>query len=242
MVLDSILPLKRLKEIDEDEIKIKHIAVDISDISFLEKINKDKGEESLEEIEITLSKRLEVIKNIYDLQIKNKIPILTIYISRKKDKPIFFGKIYEKINEILDMLEKISIVDGVRITVIGKWYDIPNNTTERIRRIIDKTKDNESFFINLCINYDGKEEIIDTCKILGHKIKMGKIEPNEIDEEVFKENIYTSKFSIPERIIVLSRKKKLFSFLLWDSSDANIYFLEKRWNEINQKEIEKYFQ
>ena len=242
MVLDNILPLKRLKEIDEEKQKLKHIAFDISEVAFLEKLWKEKGEESTQDIISNLDKKNELIKAILDLQIKNKIPIVTLYVSKKRDKPIFYGKIYDKFNEIFQFLEEVSTKNGIRVTIVGKWYDVPNSTLDSIRRMIDRTKNNESFFLNMCINYDGREEIIDSCKILAHKAKSGKILPNEITEENFKENIYISKFSAPDRIVVMSKKNKLSSFLLWDSSESRIFFTEKGWNEINPKDVEKYYQ
>ena len=242
MVLDNILPLKRLKEIDEEKEKLKHIAIDISEVSFLEKMWREKGEESTQDIINSLDKKNELIKKVLDFQIKNEIPIVTLYISKKKDKPIFYGKIYDKISEIFQHLEEVSAKNDIRITIVGKWYDVPNNTLDSIRKIIEKTKSNESLFFNLCINYDGREEIIDSCKILAHKAKSGKILPNQITEENFKENIYISKFSSPDRIIIMSQKNKLSSFLLWDSSESRIFFTEKGWNEIGPKEVEKYFQ
>ena len=242
MVFDNILPIKRLKEIDEEKQKLKHIAIDLSEISFLEKLWNEKGEESTTEIIRLLERKNELIKTILEIQVRNEIPIMTLNISKKKDKPIFYGKIYDVLNEVFQHLEDFSINKKVRVTVIGKWYDVPTNTIDKIRKIIDKTKINESFFLNICINYDGREEIIDSCKILAHKAKTGKIIPNQITEENFKENMYISKFSSPDRYIVINKKNKLSSFLIWDSSESQIFFAEKNWNEINPKELEKYFQ
>ena len=241
MVFESILPLKRLKEIDDEEINVKHIAIDVSEISFLETLNKNNSEESLQAIENNLIKRNELLKSIIDLQINYKIPIVTLYLSRKEDKPIFESKIYEKINELFNELDEIIVKNSIRLTAMGKWYDIPTNTTDYLRTLVEKTKDNESFFLNLCINYSGREEIIDSCKIMAHKVKSGKLEPNNITNEEFRNNIYASKFSQPDKIIILNKKRKLSGFLLWDSSESLIYFLEKNWNEITMKELEKFF-
>ncbi|MFW5852824.1 MAG: undecaprenyl diphosphate synthase family protein [Nanoarchaeota archaeon] len=241
MVLDSLLPLKRLKEIDENGQKIKHIAFNLSDISQLEKIMKEKGDTAVNEIENNLSMRNKLLRSLFDLQLKNNIPIMTLYVSKKIDKPIFFSKIYEKLNEFLDFILPVARENQTRITFLGKWYDVPGNSTEKIRRIASETKSYESYFLNLCINYDGQEEILDSCKIIAHKVKLGQIEPNSISMDNLKDNIYISRFSPPDRIISISRSRKLYSFLLWDSAYSYIYFHEKDWSETVTRDLERFF-
>ena len=86
-----------------------------------------------------------------------------------------------------------------------------------------------------------KEEILDACKVIALKSKLGKLIPNQITEEDLKDNLYVSYFIPPDRIISINKRKRMLSFLLWDSAFSRIYFIEKQWNDLNSKELEKYF-
>ena len=67
--------------------------------------------------------------------------------------------------------------------------------------------------------------------------KIDKISPGQINKLNIKENLYTSAFMPPEKIIILGGKKKLDGFLLWDSKKAEIMFLDKNFNDINIEEL-----
>ena len=110
---------------------------------------------------------------------------------------------------------------------------------ESIKNIIDETKDYDDYFVNLCINYDGQEEIVDSCKMVARRVKLGKIDVDNVSKETVKDDLYSSYFMPPDYIFVSGFKRKLYGFLLWDSVDAEIIFLRKNFPDINVKEIER---
>jgi undecaprenyl diphosphate synthase len=243
MVLDNLLPVKRLREIDENGEAIKHVAINIADILFLEKLFKEKKDEAFSQIVQELEKRNSLIKNIIELQVKNSIPIVTLYITGKQH-PVFFSKIYEVFNELLQELKHNSLVseNNIRVTFLGKWYDLPSNTIDHVKQLSELTSQNEKYFLNFCLNYDGQQEIVDAARVVAHKIKLGKIEPQDVTIQDLKQNIYLSQFSSPDRIVTVSKKRKFYGFLLWDSVASRIYFVDKQWNEVTIRDLEKYFQ
>ena len=105
--------------------------------------------------------------------------------------------------------------------------------------MLEETKDYDSFFLNLCINYDGQEEIVDSCKLIGRQIAAGKLAPESITKEVIKENCYSSYFIPPDLIIKTGLKTKIAGVLLWDSLNATIFFVKKNWPELKQSDLQK---
>lgn len=182
------------------------------------------------------------LKEFIDAQLQYEIPVFTIYILPSMEKEsIHFSAIMEALPFFFDELskEKKIFEKKVKVSVLGKWYNLPSKGVESIKKIIEETKDYDSFFLNFCIKYDGQEEIVDASKVIARKIKAGKLDPDAITKDAIKENLYSSYFLPPELIIVIDGKKELSGFLLWDSINSQVYFSEKQWNEFSQNDLLK---
>jgi undecaprenyl diphosphate synthase len=174
---------------------------------------------------------------LFRLQVKHSIPITTVFLMPQSTLE------GENFSTFVDLLEEtftsISGLDfihkhKIKISVIGKWYDLPGRVVESIRTLINETKDYDYFFFNFCINYSGQEEIVDACKLIARKIKADKLDPESINKETIKENLYTSYFLAPDIIIKTGLKSELNGFLLWDSCQSSIYFSRVLWPDFDQ--------
>jgi undecaprenyl diphosphate synthase len=182
-----------------------------------------------------------ILNNIIQSQIKLKIPILSFYVldadyDREGESYAYLlDSIVEMLNELSS--EKFVHENKVKISVIGKWYNLPSRVVDAIKKVIEETKDYDGFFVNLCINYNGQEEIVNAVKLLGMQIKAGKMDPELIDKELIKENIYTSYFLPPNLMIKNGSSKETSGFLLWDSINTKIYFTNKLWPDFDDAEF-----
>lgn len=229
-ILKPIIPEKS-KE------KIKHLALSLADTNFFAKSNKSPEE--------LFKKRNELIKEITSLQIEQNITILTIYLMGRKELQNL-DYLEEHMNSIAKLFEELAnhaIITNnkVKVFVLGKWYDLSGVVVDSIKKCSEMTKDYDSYFLNFCINYDGQDEILDATKILARKVKLGKVDVENISLNDIKENLYSSYFIPPEKIIVASRRKKLLSFMLWDSAFSKIIFMERNWDELSKRDFEKFY-
>jgi len=193
---------------------LKHIAVDF-----------DIGEK---EVGNNFIKLFSNITNLIKFQISHKILILTIGLPKVDD---------EKIVEFLKFYVNKSFVDTnkVKISFVGKWYDLSSNLVSEIKRLLDISGNYNTGFLNFAINYDGHEEIVDACKLVVRKVINNKISIDAVNEAIIKENLYTSNFVPPDLIIKTGKNDglnktsvgKLNGFLLWDSKDSKIVFTNK---------------
>lgn len=213
----------------------KHIAFSLDDISdWCSKngISIDKG----------VYAYFNLIPQLMYLQVKNQVPILTIYllpdyIEKSGDKYLIFcdsmGNFFNGManNEIITKHK-------IKISVFGKWYNLPGKAVEAMKKVIESTKEYDSFFFNFCINYDGQEEIVDACKLIAKQVELGKIYPEMITKETIKENIYSSYF-LPPDVIVVYGERKLGGFLMWDSPKSKIVFADKSFIDFKVEDFEK---
>lgn len=182
------------------------------------------------------------IKNIVKACVKLGVPISTFYIlpSKTNDE----SEIIEIIDSLVVFFEELRKWEflqenQVKVSVLGKWYDLPGRLVEPIKGVLESTKDYDKCFLNLCINYDGQDEIVDAARMIARQVKAGKLDPEGISKADIKENIYTSYFLPPELIIKTGTSKTLDGIMLWDSVNAKIYFSNKQWPDFGRIELLK---
>ena len=182
-----------------------------------------------------------ILKSAIKSQVALNIPLMTFYMlseSANKESEsydIFLNHINSFFEEICK--SELVIENKIKISVLGKWYHLPGRVVETIKKVIDETKDYDSFFLNFCINYDGQEEIVDALKLIARQIKAGKTDPELIDKDFVKENLYSSYFLPPDLIIKNGSRKETSDILLWDSVKSKIYFTNKNWPDFDKTEF-----
>lgn len=223
-----------LLKINGSNIKAHHVAITTDGVLKWAKEHKKGLDEAFDQHNL-------IIKSSIKTQIKLNIPILTIFLlpSNVNHREHFDIKIDSFVELFNDLMGSDFVLNNrVKFSVFGKWYDLPGRVVEPIKKLLDTTKDYDSFFVNFCINYNGQEEIVDSCKILAMQIKSQKIGIEQVKVEHMKENIYSSDFLPPDLIIKNGKKQKLKGFLLWDSSNASIVFTKKLFPDFGKSDFE----
>lgn len=173
-----------------------------------------------------------VIKNCIKLHIK----YLTLYIfstenwnrPKKEIKYLFFlfkffyQKNFNKINK-----------NNIRIKFIGDLKNIPADLKIIIKKIQEKTKNNNRITVVFAFNYGAKSELINAFK------KINKKNNNKISDELISNNLYTKNIPDPDILVRTGGEKRLSNFLLWQLSYAELFFIEKNWPDFNFLDLKK---
>lgn len=193
-----------------------------------------------EEMSHVLKHAFKKVNDVMDWQIKYNIPLVTLYLLHGRvAESENFSEIMDSLVEFFDLLVHHQPVfeNKIKISILGKWYNLPGRVIDPIKKIIDETKDYDHFFLNLCINYDGREEIVDSCKMIARKILSEKLDVESINQETIKDNLYSSYFLPPDLIIKTGFDKRIHGFLLWDSTEAVIDFPNLLWHDFEEKDF-----
>jgi len=235
-LLDLIANQLRKKGVNPEKAKMpKHIAMTVGGLG---RWTRKSGEDLKEAHRKAFGKVEDIIK----YQLAFDVPIITLYLINSNVKSVAeFPQIMDALSSFFKQLLHNEDVfkNKIKISILGKWYDLPGRVVEPIKRVMDETKDYDSFFLNLCINYDGREEIVDACRLIVRKAMLEKTDVESIDYEMIKDNIYSSYFLPPEIIIKTGTGKRLHGFLLWDSPHSLIYFSGVLWLDFREKDLVK---
>ena len=185
------------------------------------------------------AKNLEKIAMYCD---KIGVKYLTVYAfstenwKREKEEVDYLMKLFSKYIKDFDRKFK----DGTaRIRLAGDIKRLPEDLQEKIIAIQEKTKNNTGITLNLCINYGGRDEIVNATKVLAEKVKNGELTVDDITEDMISQNLRTGDAPDPDLFIRPGGEIRLSGFLLWQSSYSELYFADPLWPDFNEEELEK---
>lgn len=141
-----------------------------------------------------------------------------------------FKRAFEEVKKEKDIHEK-----KIRINFLGRLYLFPEDVQKAMKELMETTKNYNNLVVNFCMAYGGRHEIVDAAKKIVSDVQKGKIKQEEINDEMFKNYLYTS--DEPDMIIRTGGEKRLSGFLLYVSSYAELIFLEKLWPEFEKQDL-----
>lgn len=185
------------------------------------------------------SKRVEEIcRAAYDLGVK----YLTIYAfstenwSRPKDEIDALMKILR--NYLKESIKK-SMDNNMRVRVIGDRTKLDKDIQESIQKLEEVSKNNTGLNFQIALNYGSRDEMIRAMKRIALDIKEGRMEIEQIDEELFKEYLDTKDIPDPDFLIRTSGEERISNFLLWQCAYTEFYFPEVLWPDFDKNELRK---
>ena len=130
--------------------------------------------------------------------------------------------------------------DEIRVNFIGRIWMFPQDIQKIMKDLMEMTKNNDKYIINFAMAYSGRAEIIDATKKIANLVKKGLIDIDNINDEIFSQNLYLE--SEPD-LIIRTSESRLSGFLLWQGVYAELEFLpNKLWPEFSKKDFVKCLQ
>jgi tritrans,polycis-undecaprenyl-diphosphate synthase [geranylgeranyl-diphosphate specific] len=117
----------------------------------------------------------------------------------------------------------------VKIKAIGRTYLLPKKVRESIRTIERSTEKYDKHFLNIAIGYGGRTEIVDAFRRIATRISNGELSPEQVDEELVGNHLYTAGMPDPDLIVRTSGEERLSGFLLWQAAYSELYFCDVFW-------------
>lgn len=123
--------------------------------------------------------------------------------------------------------------EGVRIRVIGNMDALSKVVRQSIINAEEKTKGNEILGLNIAINYGGRDDITQAVQRIARKVQEGRIDPENITEQLMEQYLYTRDIPDPDLMIRTGGEKRLSNFLIWQLSYAELWFTDVFWPDFD---------
>ncbi|MDD3426723.1 MAG: polyprenyl diphosphate synthase [Aminobacterium sp.] len=126
------------------------------------------------------------------------------------------------------------VQENVRLRFAGRIQDLPQDIQEIIHEAEEKTKDFQRLQLIVCLNYGGKQELIDAVQEITREGYTG-----EITEETIRSHLYLPDIPDPDLIIRTSGECRLSNFWLWQGCYSELYFSPLYWPDFNEEALKE---
>jgi short-chain Z-isoprenyl diphosphate synthase len=125
-----------------------------------------------------------------------------------------------------------------RVQLVGSRESLPKNLRTRLEKAEKATKNIDGLHVNLAVGYGGRNEIAEAMKQIVKKHAQAGTKTEDLLElltpELITEHLYTGGQPDPDLIIRTSGEQRLSGFLLWQSSNSELYFEEALWPDFRR--------
>lgn len=126
-----------------------------------------------------------------------------------------------------------------RLVFLGDRSRLSKGLQQKMDDLEEKTKNNTGTFLNIAINYGGRQEILHAAQVLAQRVKEGTLEPQQITEELFSDNLYTHGQKDPDFILRPSGEMRLSNFMLWQASYAEFISMNVLWPDFTRAHLDE---
>ena len=127
--------------------------------------------------------------------------------------------------------------NNVRLEAIGQIYRLPEFVQTQLEKSKAALADNNGLTLILALSYGGRTEIVEAVRGIAAKVKEGKIEPAEINEQIISQHLYTRLWPDPDLLIRTSGEMRVSNFLLWQISYAELVVTPTLWPDFRKPQL-----
>ena len=157
-----------------------------------------------------------------------------------------WGRPHEEVDFLMTLFERVlmrelqeMMEENVRIQFVGNLAALPRSLQTQIERSMNLTQENTGIQFTVATNYGGRQEILQAARAIATQVQQGQIQPEEIDEELFSQHLYTANVCDPDLLIRTSGEMRLSNFLLWQMAYAEIYITDALWPDFDREEFHR---
>ena len=123
--------------------------------------------------------------------------------------------------------------ENARIRFAGNISALSEDIQEILLDAEQKTRNNDSMQLVVCLNYGGRQEILDAVnKMIGDGVSL------PVTEDVFRKYLYLPDLPDPDLLIRTSGELRMSNFWLWQGSYSEFYFTDKFWPDFGKPDLE----
>jgi undecaprenyl diphosphate synthase len=127
--------------------------------------------------------------------------------------------------------------NNVRLDAIGQIYRLPEFVQEQLRKTKAALAKNNGLTLILALSYGARTEIIEAVREISQKIREGRLETAEINEQVISQHLYTRHYPDPDLLIRTSGEMRVSNFLLWQISYAELVVTPTLWPDFRKAQF-----
>lgn len=126
----------------------------------------------------------------------------------------------------------------IKVVFSKRKEGLPDSLEKLISKIEKENVINPDYILNICINYSGSWEIVDTTKKICNQVINKEINIDDIDITYFMKNLYQDLPAI-DLLIRTSGEYRLSNFMLFSLAYSELYFTKTFFPNFSKKEFDE---
>ncbi len=126
---------------------------------------------------------------------------------------------------------------GVRVRWAGRRPRLWRSVIKELEAAEELTDANTKLTLTMCVNYGGRAEIADAAAALARDVRVGRVDPDRIDEKLFAKYLDESDMPDVDLFVRTSGEQRTSNFLLWQSAYAELVFMDTLWPDFDRRHL-----
>ncbi|MGO1809086.1 MAG: isoprenyl transferase [Canibacter sp.] len=126
---------------------------------------------------------------------------------------------------------------NVQMKWAGRKPRLWSSVISELKAAEQRTKHNTGLTLTMCVNYGGRNEIVDGVRNLAADVATGKLKANKITERTLAKYLYVSGMPDVDLFLRTSGEQRLSNFLLWESAYAELDFTDVLWPDFTRLDL-----
>lgn len=183
---------------------------------------------------------VETVKRITEEAVRMGVKYLTLYTFSTENWNRPAAEVEALMGLVLSNLEEeIFMKNNVRFRVIGDLDRLPEAVRQRLDGCMERTAANDKMTMVIALSYSSRWELTETMRGLAVEVKDGKLQPEEITEELIQARLQTCFMPDPDLLIRTGGEQRISNYLLWQCAYTELYFCDTFWPDFNEEELHK---
>lgn len=168
------------------------------------------------------------------------IKYLTLYAFSTEN----WGRPKEEVEGLMELLVntlkqeiKTLMENQVKLITIGDTSNLPEDCQKNLEWAVATTKNNSGLTLILALSYSGRWELTRAVKAIAEKVKSGKLNDSDINEEMISRHLQTAGIPDPELLIRTSGEMRVSNFLLWQIAYSELYITPTLWPDFRKEHL-----
>jgi len=97
--------------------------------------------------------------------------------------------------------------------------------------------DRTGLVLNMCVNYGGRNELLDAMNAMAREVAAGRLRPGSITERSLRRHLYQPAMRDVDLFVRSSGEQRTSNFLLWQASYAELVFQDVLWPDYRRRHL-----
>jgi undecaprenyl diphosphate synthase len=183
---------------------------------------------------------MKAVREVVEGSIQAGLDVLSLFAFSQENwqrPPTEVSALMSLLVEYVDREKAELIRNGVRVRVLGDLDRLSEAARAAVDGIVSATAKNDRLTVLLFISYGARAELVRAARRLAEASVAGALDPSEIDEEIFRQQLYTNGTPDPDLLIRTSGEQRISNFLLWQLAYTELHIMPVLWPDFTRADL-----